>query len=72
MNPVINIQHLHLYHELTNPLFESLKHPTMSDPRNSDLLASKEYEVKKIVAWHRNKSKHGHLRVSHAIEGLRP
>ena len=54
MNPVINIQHLRKYHEDASGAFEGVQRHRLPDPRRSDILASFEWEVERIVGWRRN------------------
>lgn len=51
MNPIINVEHLVAYHEDKEGKFSSIHRPVLLDPRGSDLYASPEFEVEKIVAW---------------------
>ncbi|TFY54605.1 hypothetical protein EVJ58_g8762 [Rhodofomes roseus] len=71
MNPVINIEHLRKYHE---PILSSreVRRPILPDPRNSELLASEEYEVEQIVAWRRNKSRSNRLEFLVRWKGYSP
>lgn len=57
MNPTINIEHLRPYREAPAEAYPGITRPLVPDPRQSELLASEEYEVEDIVTWRRNKSR---------------
>ncbi|TFY65437.1 hypothetical protein EVJ58_g1981 [Rhodofomes roseus] len=71
MNPVINIEHLRRYQESDGSVM-GVNRPVLPDPRNSEILAAEEYEVERIVAWRRNKSRSNRLEFLVRWKGYSP
>ncbi|TFY52449.1 hypothetical protein EVJ58_g10011 [Rhodofomes roseus] len=71
MNPVLNIEHLRRYREPDASTMPEGR-PILPDPRNSELLATEEYEVDRLVSWRRNKTRGNRLEYLVRWKGYSP